>query len=93
MACYRFVIAPLNQMSPNLANAVQAHVEVPKRGPRNRTEPAGLAILSFETEEEMTAAEQKWRDKVVGGRPLQLSRTGFPAEPHDMLSANDSSIS
>ena len=57
---------------------------MPKRGPANRAEPAGLAILAFATPEALAAAEAKWQDKVVTGRLLQVSCTGFLAAPHEV---------
>ena len=62
---------------------MQSHVEVPKRGPRNRVEPAGLAIVSFDSEADLAKAEAAWRDKIVAGRTALVSRSSFLSAPHE----------
>jgi hypothetical protein len=60
---------------------LQTYVEVPKTGPRNRVEPAGLAIITFDSNEDLEKAEDEWAELCVGGRMVQVSRAGFLPGP------------
>lgn len=63
------------------SQCLQSHVDVPKRGPRNRVEPAGLAIIAFDTQADLDKAEAAWLGRAVAGRSAVTSRTGFQPTP------------